>query len=67
VPVSWVSEFAKWMIAMVATPIKFDDKTVETKANLSFSNTTEPYGDRNGGASLGPSRLAGDAILSASP
>src|SRR5712692_3992085 len=33
-----IGEFAKWMIGMVATPVKFDDKTVETRANLSFAN-----------------------------
>jgi hypothetical protein len=33
-----ISDFAKWMMAMITTPIKFEDKTIETRANLSFAN-----------------------------
>jgi hypothetical protein len=33
-----IGDFAKWMIGMVTTPIRFDDKTIETRANLSFAN-----------------------------
>jgi hypothetical protein len=33
-----ISDFVKWMITMVGAPVRFDDKTIETKANLSFEN-----------------------------
>jgi MAE_28990/MAE_18760-like HEPN len=33
-----ISEFVEWMMSIISGPMKFDDKTVETKANLSFEN-----------------------------
>jgi hypothetical protein len=33
-----ISEFVEWMLTMIAEPMRFEDKTIETKANLSFEN-----------------------------
>lgn len=33
-----LSDFVRWMLTMIANPMRFEDKTVETRANLSFEN-----------------------------
>jgi hypothetical protein len=33
-----MAEFAEWLIGVISAPVMFDDKSVDTKGNLSFNN-----------------------------